>query len=512
VAAARSAGLAAAFTFPLRHGSGRLGALDLYRDTPGALDPQDLAAAQTLADVAAAYILNAQAREDLRQTADRFQDSALHDALTGLPNRVLLHQRLAHAAKRAERSHTFAAVLFADLDRFKAINDTYGHQVGDDLLVAVARRLSQLVRPGDTLARVSGDEFVFLCEDLQNAGDVEALADRICDAMQQPFRLAGVSIIATMSVGMAYAGPGEAITHQLIVDADIAMYQAKRGGGAGHRVIDLREARRAVASSSLEQELHVAFVQQQLDVAYQPIVRPSDGQVTGVEALLRWEHPQRGSIPAIDMVTLAEANGLIANIGSWILEAGCRARGRWLKAYPDNPLDLAVNVSARQLVGPQLIRTVAAILERSDTDPTCLILELTEGIFIRDAPRALSVMTDLHALGVRLALDDFGTGYSSLSYLRDFPVDILKIDQAFIASSVIDSAGSTILSGIARMAHELGLTVVAEGVETQLQLDAVNDVGCDLAQGYFFARPMPADALSGLLDSSEQEVLRLSSR
>jgi diguanylate cyclase (GGDEF)-like protein len=240
--AALAAGLAAVFTFPLRHGDGRLGALDLYRDTPGELDPHDMGTAQTLADVAAAYLLNAQAREEARAASDRFHHDALHDPLTGLPNRLLLQERLEHAAERRKRSHTNAAILFVDLDGFKAVNDTYGHQVGDELLIAVAQRLSHLVRSADTLARFSGDEFVFLCEDLHGSTDAEVLARRIDDAFASPFVLDGteLAVVVSASVGIAFAGIGEDISNELVVQADMAMYQAKRAGGAGHQLIDMR--------------------------------------------------------------------------------------------------------------------------------------------------------------------------------------------------------------------------------------------------------------------------------
>jgi diguanylate cyclase (GGDEF)-like protein len=249
--AARAAGLAAVFTFPLRHGDGRLGALDLYRDTPGDLDPHDMDAAQTMADVAAAYLLNAQARDEAHATSERFQHSALHDPLTGLANRLLLQERLEHASERRKRSHTNAAILFADLDRFKHVNDTHGHQVGDQLLIAVAHRLASLVRSGDTLARFSGDEFVFLCEDLHSLADAEVLARRIDEAFSEPFVLTGSQLTMTVSasVGIAFAGPGEEFTNELVVQADMAMYQAKRNGGAGHQLIDMRpfSATRGVA-------------------------------------------------------------------------------------------------------------------------------------------------------------------------------------------------------------------------------------------------------------------------
>jgi diguanylate cyclase (GGDEF)-like protein len=506
-AAALPAGLAAAFTFPLRHGDGRLGALDLYRDSPGPLDLQDMAAAQTLADVAAAYILNAQDRDDAQVASDRFQHSALHDSLTGLPNRALLHQRLEHAAKRAERSHTSAGVLFADLDRFKSINDSYGHQVGDDLLVAIAQRLSRLVRPGDTLARVSGDEFVFLCEDLQDPEDVEVLAERIDDALSVPFDLSIGKLDVTASVGVAYAGPGQAITNQLVVDADIAMYQAKRTGSAAHQIIDLRQEHKEVPSGGLETDLKVAFAQHNLDLSYQPIVHPTNGLVSGVEALLRWVHPQRGPIQTTDMIAIAESNGLIGGIGAWVLETSCVARRDWLSSYPGQPLDLAVNVSVRQLMGPHLPDTVSAILEKTGTDPACLILEITEEVFRQDGARALSVLADLKTIGVRVALDDFGTGHSSLDYLRDFPVDILKIDQKSVIRGASSATEAAMVAAVTGLAHALGLSVIAEGVETELQCDVVSRVGCDLAQGYLFARPMRAPALDGLLAASGKHRL-----
>ncbi|HEX4982364.1 MAG TPA: GGDEF domain-containing protein, partial [Ilumatobacteraceae bacterium] len=244
-------GLAAVFTFPLRHGDGRLGALDLYRDTPGELDPHDMDAAQTMADVAAAYLINAQAREEAHATSERFQHDALHDPLTGLANRVLLQERLEHASERRKRSHANAAILFADLDRFKHVNDTYGHQVGDELLIAVAHRLSNLVRSGDTLARFAGDEFVFLCEDLHSLADAEVLARRIDEAFDAPFVLTASQHTMTVSasVGIAFAGPGEGFTNELVVQADMAMYQAKRNGGAGHQLIDMRPFSLSTGSS-----------------------------------------------------------------------------------------------------------------------------------------------------------------------------------------------------------------------------------------------------------------------
>ena len=505
--AALAAGCGAVFTFPLRHADGRLGALDLYRDAPGHLDHADLAAAQTLADVTAAYLLNAAAREEARVTSDRFRLNALHDPLTGLPNRALLLQRLEHAAQRARRSHTHSAVLYADLDRFKRINDRYGHTVGDELLIAVARRLSSLIRPGDTLARVSGDEFVFLCEDIQTEAYIESLGGRICGAFDTPFVTSRGELIISASVGIAFAGPGVAISDQLVAHADIAMYQAKRNGGASHQIIDLREASKIVDDNRLEEAFRRAFSHEKLDLAYQPIVRTMDGSMTGVEALLRWTDPQRGPIPTMSMVGIAEHNGLINDVGAWVLERACRDHNEWMRHHPGVALELAVNISAIQLMAPGFSATVERILRDTGLDPSSLILEMTETIFIADGDRAMTVLEDLRAMNVQLALDDFGTGYSSLSYLRTFPVDIIKIDRSFTADIGRDPTNSAIVASLIQLAHVIGLKVTVEGVETQEQSDEIRAMGSEAAQGYFYGRPLPAEAIDMLLNRAPPEAL-----
>jgi diguanylate cyclase (GGDEF)-like protein len=497
--AATGAGLRAAFAFPLRHSTGRLGALDLYRTTAGQLDPQDLAAAQTLADVAAAYLVNAQGREDARATSEAFQHSSLHDPLTGLPNRLLLLQRLDHAAARARRSHTHAAVLFVDLDRFKAVNDTYGHGVGDELLVAVAQRLLGLVRPGDTLARFSGDEFVYLCEDMESTNDVEQLASRIDASFAEPFTLTDVALQLTASVGVAFAGPGREISSRLVTDADVAMYQAKRKGGAGHQILDLRDALETSARNSLDHDLRSAFAQDKLSIVYQPIVRSTDDTVAGVEALLRWEDPVRGSVSPLAMVEAAEQSDLIVQIGSWVLDLACRDHAKWQLACPDIRLDLAVNVSPRQLVSGGFCSTVSSILASTGMAVDALVLEVTENILINEGDRAITVLADLKKLGVRLALDDFGTGFSSLSYLRRLPIDIVKIDQSFIADIKPAEPEQSITAAITNLAHVLGLSVTAEGVETQGQRDGVRSIGCESAQGFLYGPPMSAVAIGNYL-------------
>jgi diguanylate cyclase (GGDEF)-like protein len=512
VSAAVEAGLGAVFSFPLRHGDGRLGALDLYRDTPGGLAQEDMDAAQTLADVAAAFLLNAQARDEARDASERFHHSAQHDPLTGLPNRLMLQDRLEHAAMRAKRSNSNAAILFTDLDRFKQVNDTHGHPVGDELLVAVARRLSRLVRPGDTLARVSGDEFVFLCEELNSPDDVEILAKRIDKAFARPFVLSGIEVSITASVGVAFAGPGEDISGQLVIEADTAMYQAKRSGGGRHQIIDLREAFRTHDRDSLELDLRAALASEELDVAYQPIVSSPDGVVTGVEALVRWNHPQRNAVPAVSLVGIAEQSGLISDLGEWVLERSCLDRAQWLRDHPESPMDLAVNVSAHQLVRRDFCATVAGVLDRTGMDPSALVLEMTENVFIEEGEQAAAVLVELKNLGIRLALDDFGTGYSSLNYLLRLPVSIVKIDRSFIAGIGHNQTGGAIVAAVTELAHVLGLAVTAEGVETQDQRDAVSTIGCEYAQGYYYSRPVPAAAISAQLSQGAAGPPRLPKR
>jgi len=428
--AAQAAGLGAVFTFPLHHGDHRLGALDLYRETPGGLDRHTRETAQTLANVAAAYLINAQAREDARLAAEQHRQRALHDALTGLPNRVLLQDRLQHAAKRALRTRESVAVLFVDLDGFKGVNDTHGHDVGDALLVALASRLTSLMRPDDTLARLSGDEFVFLCENLVDRSDAELLAHRVDAAFTVPFDLGGVELSITASVGIAVAGPGEAISDRLLVAADTAMYHAKRQGSRGRHPA----GRRAMLDldGSLGREVRSALQKGEFELRYQPLVRSADGLITGLEALLRWRHPTRGPVPPEVIVAVAERSELISALGAWVLRRSSEDYARWRAGSPDATLDLAVNVSARELLAPAFVETVTAVLAAADMAPGALILEVTESVWTDDAGRAQLVLDELRELGIRIALDDFGTGYSSLSQLRQLPIDSIKLDRSLL--------------------------------------------------------------------------------
>ena len=504
-----AAGLRAVFTFPLRDGGSRrqLGALDLYRDTTGPLDADDLVAAQTLADVTTAYLLNARVRDQLHEAAATLRESALHDSMTGLPNRAFLRHALGRAAARARLSPAGAALLFADLDDFKSVNDTYGHAIGDALLVAVGRRLAPLVRPTDTLARIGGDEFVILCEDVHARSDVDALIRRVDDAFTAPFELAPagddtVSVQITASVGIAFASRPDQIGFQLVRDADTAMYQAKRRGGARHQVIDLREAYWTSDHAQLRRDLVGALPGHQLRLVYQPITLTGNGTLVGVEALLRWTHPTRGPIPALTTVMCAEESALIDEIGAWVLDRACREQATWNATRAEAPLVLAVNVSPRQLVQTGFEHVVERVLGEVGTDPSTLVLEVTEGVFIADGKRATRALAALRALGVRVALDDFGTGYSSLSYLRQLPVDIVKIDRGFVAEMTRSGPSSAIVSAVTGLAHALGMQVAAEGVETAAQCQALESIGCELAQGFYYARPLDVPELTAMLARS----------
>jgi diguanylate cyclase (GGDEF)-like protein len=495
-------GLVAVFTFPLRHGSDQLGALDLYRTTPGPLDAGDTEAAQTLADVCAAYLQNAKTRDELGEASARLRESTLHDALTGLPNRTLFVHRLEHAILRARRSQKLVAVLFTDLDRFKSVNDTYGHHVGDELLAAVAARISGLLRPGDTLARLGGDEFIVLCEDLDEESQVGVIADRVGKAFSAPFALTTVDIQVSASVGIAFSGPAENVPAQLIQNADTAMYHAKRRGGDGHGIFDLRDQYLSDRRADLQRRLGAAQARQELRVEYQPIVSTVEGHVVGVEALLRWEHPTLGTIGPTTIIPLAEKSGVITDIGRWVLERACLDRRGLARHNSGRPLSVSVNVSVRQLMGPDFAAVTAAVLRDTETDPSLVSLEVTESVFIHDNVRALIVLKDLKRLGVNIALDDFGTGYSSLSYLRQFPVDVLKMDRAFISDLDRDNTSRLIVNSVVDLAHGLNMQVVAEGVESPEQYAQVLALDCDSYQGFHFGRPRPREETELVLAQS----------
>jgi diguanylate cyclase (GGDEF)-like protein len=487
-------GMAAVFTFPLTLDDERLGALDLYRDTPGALSDEDLQAAQVLADVASAYLFNAQARIDASATVARLNHRSLHDPLTGLANRTLFEELLEQAIARARRSQNVAAVLFADLDGFKAINDRHGHLMGDQLLSAVARRLTGALRPGDTAARIGGDEFVVLCEDLGDRADAENVARRIAAAISDPFDLDGHRLSVTASVGIAFSGPGQDVPEGLLRDADFAMYQAKSGGGDRMEVLDPAARLAADRREQLEIDLQQALSRNQFSLAYQPILDVRSGKMVAAEALLRWTHPDRGSVEPAVVIPSAERTGLILSLGEWVLRRACEDLTHWEASGTGAPA-IAVNVSAHQLMGPAFAQTVERVLGATGANPRGISLEVTETVFLADVSRAITVMQDVKDLGVELSLDDFGTGYSSLNYLHRFPFDRVKIDRSFTADVETDQVTRRLIGAMIDFSHGMDLTVIAEGIETSQELTQMTGLGADEAQGYHLSHPLTRDQL-----------------
>ena len=439
-----------------------------------------------------------------RRRAERvLAHQALHDHLTGLPNRALLLDRLAQALVRTARSgSTFVAVLFIDLDRFKLVVDELGHEAGDRVLRAVAARLRNVVRPSDTVARFAGDEFVVVCDDVQGPAEATRIANRIVEVLSLPVDDHEELRVAA-SIGVALARGDELPAEALVRNADTAMHRAKELGRGRIELFD--EAMRSRLVNRLRQErlLARAVADGQLSLHYQPVVRLPEMEVSGVEALVRWEHPDRGLVLPGDFVPLAEESGLIVEVGSWVLAEGCRQAARWAgSGGPTRGLEVAVNLSAKQLAEPFFVKEVAGLLHEHGIGgrrPFSLWLEITETLLLEDPIVTASLLTELRGLGVRLAIDDFGTGYSSLAYLRRFPVDSLKIDRSFVSGLDGDGDSRPIAAAIVEMAHALGLRVVAEGVETSTQLEALIDLGCDAAQGFLFAPALPARQLEALL-------------
>jgi diguanylate cyclase (GGDEF)-like protein/PAS domain S-box-containing protein len=415
--------------------------------------------------------------------------AALHDALTGLPNRTLALDRLGIALGRRRRHGTSVAALMLDLDRFKVINDSLGHAVGDELLVVLAARLNDLIRPQDTIARLSGDEFVVVCE-AAAPREVVSLAERLVDAVSHGFMLSSGEHFVTASVGIAVASAIDDTGASLLRDADAAMYRAKSRGPGRYELFDhaMREA--VLSRLRTETELRAALDRGELRVHYQPIVAIATGRVLGCEALVRWEHPERGLIAPLDFIPIAEETGLIVDIGRWVLEEACRQGAEW-QQRGDASLAMYVNVSGRQIANPHFPAEAAAAATRAGLAPGTLGLEVTESVLLEDVDSPVVVLDRLREHGLRLLLDDFGTGYSSLSYLKHFPLDGIKIDKTFtdgLSESPMDAA---IIRAVVELCRVGGMSVIAEGVETRAQLAQLRELGCEDAQGYLFSRPLP---------------------
>ena len=490
-ARAVEAGLGAVHSFPLRLDGVALGALDLYSREAQELNAEEMAAGQILADVAAAYVFNAQARTDATASSAALRYRAMHDPLTNLPNRMLFEDRLGQALTKSRRTGARIGVLFLDVDRFKTINDTFGHPVADRLLIALGERVTSALRPGDTLARIAGDEFLVLCEDIIDLEHAEQIAARLLAALQAPFALPPSSIFVTVSIGIAVSANHGERAADLLVHADSALYDAKRRGG-GRAASATRRARgRADRRISIERDLVQAIEHDELRLEFQPIVDLATGRADHVEALLRWTHPRLGEVPAPAIVASAERTGLVRELGAWVVRHACEQQRRWRDAQVAVRY-MCVNVAGSEFTDPAYYDTIADICDATGVDPGSLCLEITESVLIDDVPGAMNAFDGLKRIGVQLALDDFGTGYCSLSYLKRFPVDMVKIDQSFVADVGSQALDEAIVTAVVTLAHHVGICVVAEGVENPGQRDAIAALGCDMAQGHHFGRPLPA--------------------
>jgi diguanylate cyclase (GGDEF)-like protein/PAS domain S-box-containing protein len=425
---------------------------------------------------------------------------AFQDALTGLANRRLLLDHLDHALLRAERSGEQIAVLFCDIDRFKFVNDNLGHQAGDEFLRSIADRLRGAVRPGDTLSRFGGDEFIILLEGVTGSDAPHAVAERVLQALRDPLSLSGGhEVVATMSIGIALSETGKS-RDDLLHDADVAMYRAKdRGRGGQFAVFDVHAmGERSIGRVDLETALHGAVERDEIVVHYQPLIALSDRRVVGAEALVRWNHPDEGLLLPERFIQLAEETGAILPIGQAVLERACRQARDWYDTLGVK-VEVGVNLSARQFQQAGLAEAVTDVLSATGIDPSQLCLEITESLAMDDVDVTSTILTKLHTLGVRLAIDDFGTGHSSLGYLSRFPIDVVKIDQSFVADIEQDPVKSAIVSAVVALSKAIGSTTIVEGIETLAQLEHVQNLGCDFAQGFYFARPMTAAAFGDLM-------------
>jgi diguanylate cyclase (GGDEF)-like protein/PAS domain S-box-containing protein len=446
-------------------------------------------------------VLNAHDITDHKRAEARLLHDALHDELTGLPNRVLFMDRLQHALDRLKREpDRLTAVLFLDLDRFKLVNDSLGHLVGDGLLVQISDLLSTALRPTDTIARIGGDEFAILLDGGRDVSDAVRVAERIHDRLAEPINLGGHEVFVTASIGIAVCTPEYKQPEDVLRDADTAMYRAKSSGRACHVIFNRVMHRHVMARLQLETDLRRAIERNQLRVYYQPFVSVETGAVVGFEALVRWLHPRRGLMPPDEFIPAAEETGLIVPIGRFVLRESCRQIRELQRKHPQaGPLKLSVNLSNKQFFQADLMDHIQEALSTSGLAPSCLGLEITEGVIIRQAETAGTRFGLLKGMGVQLYLDDFGKGYSSLNYLHRLPLDILKIDRSFISRLGEESGTDAIVQAIVTLAHQLGMKVVAEGIETPDHLEKVRALGCEYGQGFLFANALSADEAEKLL-------------
>jgi diguanylate cyclase (GGDEF)-like protein/PAS domain S-box-containing protein len=480
------------------------GVLDIHSTEPSRFTPQDVHFAQASANVLADALERHSADEALRHRV-------LHDSLTGLPNRLSFVDSLRDALRRSTASGSPVGILFLDLDHFKLINDSIGHHAGDELLQAVAPRLRAHLRPGDLVARFGGDEFGVLVDRLSDEDEALAIADRVAGAFSEPYSMGGADHFVTASIGIAIARPigsEPADAELLIRDADAAMYRAKERGRGRCELFDAEMRAHALRRLETERELRHALDRDELELHYQPLVGLGSGEIVGLEALVRWRHPERGLLDPGEFVSVAEDSGLIESIGRWVQETACRQALGWHELRPDQrPLDVAVNLSARQVAHRDLAATVREILARTGLDPVNLRLEVTESVLVEESASATATLEELSEIGVRLVLDDFGTGYSSLAYLNRFPFDALKIDRSFVEGLGVEQERTAIVEAVIGMARALSLDAIAEGVENEAQLSELRRLGCDYAQGHLFSRPLTAEKVTSLLRENAFDLL-----
>jgi diguanylate cyclase (GGDEF)-like protein/PAS domain S-box-containing protein len=448
-------------------------------------------------------VLNTRDVSERKALEEKLTHQAFHDSLTNLPNRAAFRIGLDHALHGASEGQI--AVLFLDLDDFKAVNDTMGHDVGDQLLVAVGARIASTLRPGDTVARLGGDEFAVLLKKMEDEQIAGRVAERITRQLVPPFAIDGKEISIRASIGIAGLVSGQEAADELIRNADVAMYIAKAKGKSRFVQYEASLASAAVERMELEHDLRVALQEKQFVLQYEPVIMLESGAIHSVEALVRWNHPRRGVLAPVDFIGVAEQSGLIVDLGRWVLQQAARDGRRWQVRYPSVPaMNISVNLSGRQLERPELIKEVVEAVDAAGLDPQSMILELTESVLLADTEPVARTLQELRSLGFRLALDDFGTGFSSLGHLRDFPVDILKMDASFVAGIGRGLADGAILRAIIGLANTLGLMTIGEGIERQDQLAALNAMGCNAGQGFYFSKPLQYEEMDALLASCIQ--------
>ncbi|MBC7791251.1 MAG: EAL domain-containing protein [Anaerolineae bacterium] len=487
--------------FSAEQDSAVLGALCVVGATERDWSDRDVAAIAGLVETLSSELTLHSTIYDRKEEEVKLRHTTLHDPLTELPNRTLFMQRTDQAIARAKRypDHLFA-ILFLDLDRFKVVNDSLGHQVGDELLVAVARRLEKCLRTEDTVARLGGDEFGILLDRIRVVADAARVAQRILMSLAEPVNLSGYEVYTSASIGIVDSATAHGIPEYMIRSADMAMYRAKGAGKARYEMFDRAMHADALARLQLETDLRHAVQREEFIAHYQPVVSLETGQIAGFEALIRWKHPERGLVPPNDFIPMAEETGMILPMGQWIMREACRQVSAWQQTFRRaEPLAIGVNLSVKQFAQPDLKQLIADIVETTGVHPNSLKLEITESVIVGNTDHAITVLEGLKSIGLEIYMDDFGTGYSSLSYLTHLPIDCIKIDRSFVSQMETKDRHFQLVRTILTLARSVNLRSVAEGVESTPQLLALRKLGCEFGQGYLFSRPLPPAEIEELL-------------